>query len=128
MYYNTHMEVIHSMDSYDFGARLKKIRRSRKLTQYTLSQKLHISRQAYANYEQGRCIPPIPVLIDISLLLNYNLLLLFTSDIDSNKIQPKKDIQNSEITALLSLYEALPSNKRLRLVGDILVMLHEGKA
>lgn len=116
------------MDSYDFGARLKKIRRSRKLTQYTLSQKLHISRQAYANYEQGRCIPPIPVLIDISLLLNYNLLLLFTSDIDSNKIQPKKDIQNSEITALLSLYEALPSNKRLRLVGDILVMLHEGKA
>lgn len=61
----------------DFGLRLKLIRRYHKLTQNDISKKLNISRQAYSNYEQGRCLPPPDTLAKICILLNSNLFSYF---------------------------------------------------
>ena len=57
----------------DFGLRLKQFRRHQKLTQKDISELLNISRQAYSNYEQGRCLPPPNTLADLSCILNANL-------------------------------------------------------
>ncbi len=61
----------------DFGLRLKLIRRHHKLTQDDISKQLNISRQAYSNYEQGRCLPPPNTLAKICILLNTNLFSYF---------------------------------------------------
>ncbi|MBP3621021.1 MAG: helix-turn-helix domain-containing protein [Lachnospiraceae bacterium] len=69
----------------DFGLRLKLIRRYHKLTQDDISKQLNISRQAYSNYEQGRCLPPPDTLAKICILLNTNLFSYFI----------QKDFQNN---------------------------------
>lgn len=61
----------------DFGLRLKQFRRQKKLTQLQISKQLNISRQAYSNYEQGRCLPPPDKLAELSLILNTNLFIQF---------------------------------------------------
>lgn len=61
----------------DFGLRLKLIRRHRRLTQVDVSKLLKISRQAYSNYEQGRCLPPPNTLASLSVILNSNLFSYF---------------------------------------------------
>lgn len=65
------------MSYVQFGLRLKLIRRFHKLTQNDISKQLNISRQAYSNYEQGRCLPPPDTLAKISILLNTNLFSYF---------------------------------------------------
>ena len=65
------------MISEHFGLHLKLLRRHLKLTQKELSRQLNISRQAYSNYEQGRCLPPPDTLAEMSILLNSNLFSYF---------------------------------------------------
>lgn len=121
------MEVKPFMNSIDFGSRLKSIRYSRKLTQSKLSKKLNISRQAYANYEQGRCIPTINILIELSFLLNYNLLTLFIPDRDINSsssdFSSAANITETEISLIVALYQKLTTDDRLSLVVDMLMKL-----
>ncbi|MBE5944571.1 MAG: transcriptional regulator [Lachnospiraceae bacterium] len=64
----------------DFGLRLKRIRRHHRLTQADISKQLQISRQAYSNYEQGRCLPPPNTLATLSVILNSNLFSFFLED------------------------------------------------
>ncbi len=68
----------------DFGLRLKQLRRQKKLTQLQISKQLNISRQAYSNYEQGRCLPPPDKLAELSLILNTNLFIQFIQNAAHN--------------------------------------------
>lgn len=70
----------------DFGLRLKLIRRYHKLTQNDISKQLNISRQAYSNYEQGRCLPPPDTLAKICILLNTNLFSYFIQDFSKTNL------------------------------------------
>lgn len=56
-----------------FGPYLKGIRRSKKLTQNDIAKSLSITRQAYSNYEQGRCLPSPDTLAGLSVILETNL-------------------------------------------------------
>ena len=53
----------------EFGPRLKISRRQKHLNQTDISKRLNITRQAYSNYETGRCAPPVDVLAELTLLL-----------------------------------------------------------
>lgn len=68
------MEV-HSMIPKEFGPRLKISRRQKHLNQTDISKRLNITRQAYSNYETGRCAPPVDVLAELTLLLEYDFFL-----------------------------------------------------
>ena len=76
----------------DFGLRLRLIRRYHNLTQEDLSKQLNISRQAYSNYEQGRCLPPPNTLAAICILLNTNLFSYFIQDILSKQLNVKSNV------------------------------------
>lgn len=110
------MEVNPSMIQEEFGLRLRKIRRFRKLTQKEISKQLNISRQAYSNYEQGRCLPPPDTLADMSILLNTNLFILFINDaVNQHNFKPLKqdyEIPPDEQDSLLNLYSKMSPESR----------------
>lgn len=107
----------------EFGLRLREIRRFRKLTQKEISNQLNISRQAYSNYEQGRCMPPPDTLADLSILLNTNLFILFIQDsVNRQELKPLKpdyNIPEDEINSLLDLYSRMSLESRNKLINHI---------
>lgn len=112
----------------NFGACLKKFRRSHQFTQYDISKLLNISRQAYSNYEQGRCLPPPDTLADLSFLLNTNLFILFlqTSSFRETKPLPESEIQDipeEEKRALLDIYSHMPIERRAHTLDIIIRQL-----
>ncbi len=57
----------------EFSEKLKLMRKESNLTQEELAQKLHITRQAVSNYEQGRGYPSIEILVSIAELFKVSL-------------------------------------------------------
>ena len=53
-----------------FNEKLKELRKSKKLTQEELAEKLNVSRQAITKWESGEGIPDIENLKQISILFN----------------------------------------------------------
>lgn len=106
----------------DFGLRLKKFRRYRKLTQKDISKLLNISRQAYSNYEQGRCLPPPNTLADLSCILNANLFIIFiqSSSYANLCLFNHQDIPEKESKILIEMYSRLPIDKRIQVLNFIL--------
>lgn len=107
----------------EFGLRLRKIRRFRKLTQKEISKQLNISRQAYSNYEQGRCLPPPDTLAEMSILLNTNLFILFIHDaVNQHNFKPliqDYEIPPDEQNSLLDLYSKMSLEARSNLLQYI---------
>ena len=58
---------------YDFGLRLKDIRKKRGLTQKALAKRINKSVSAVSSYELEAQIPPVEVLISIASVLNVSL-------------------------------------------------------
>lgn len=56
-----------------FSNNLRKLRIKHRLTQSELAQKLHLSRSAISNYEQGKMQPTIETLIEISKIFDISL-------------------------------------------------------
>ncbi len=116
------------MDLSYFGLRLKEIRQYQNITQKELSHTLNISRQAYSNYEQGRCAPSTEILARLSILLNYNLFIPFIQAVQSDKTQKNYPLCNynilypDEYSQLISLYKSLSLDKRESLI-DLLKLL-----
>ena len=61
----------------EFGSILKDSRRNKHLTQTEIAKLLNISRQAYCNYELGRCCPPVDKLADLCVVLDTDLFSVF---------------------------------------------------
>lgn len=115
------MEVNPSMNQEDFGLRLKKIRRYNNLTQEEISRLLNISRQAYSNYEQGRCFPSPDILASLSIILNTNLFILFFQDAFDKLIPTTNNctLNDVESDSLVQLYSKLPLSKRANLLSHL---------
>ena len=58
---------------YNFGARLKAIRKKRRLTQKALAERISKSVSAVSSYEIDTQIPPVEVLMSIASVLNVTL-------------------------------------------------------
>lgn len=65
-----------------FAARLKSVRRSRKLTQQDVADALNISVRSYQRYEaiNGFCEPPMNTLVQIADLLDVSIDYLLCRD------------------------------------------------
>ena len=61
----------------EFGPRLKLSRRRKNLNQNEISKMLNISRQAYGNYESGRCTPSVYTLAELTILLDFDFFSIF---------------------------------------------------
>lgn len=71
-----------------FSEYLKKQRRKKQLRQEDLAKALHITRQAYSNYEQGRSTPTVQTLAELSILLEFDFFSLFLNEAAKNTIIP----------------------------------------
>lgn len=73
----------------NFGPRLKLLRRKKHLTQSDISKILNITRQAYSNYETGRCSPPVDTLAELTLLLEYDFFSMYLEAVASKYLYSK---------------------------------------
>lgn len=124
------MEVSISMNSNDFASLLQMLRRRNNYTQEELSKKLNISRQAYSNYEQGRCFPSINVLIDMSIILRSNLLCFFIKNsrlFDPNSNVNQSYVSEEETTVLNFLYQALSPLDKIKVITGMLDYIEESE-
>ena len=69
------------------GNRIRQLRKKKNLTQKQLADKLNISEQALALYEQNRRRPNTDILKDLSNVLEVSVDYLLDNDIASNTIQ-----------------------------------------
>ena len=69
------------------GNRIRQLRKKKNLTQKQLADKLNISEQALALYEQNRRRPNPDILKDLSNVLEVSVDYLLDNDIASNTIQ-----------------------------------------
>lgn len=61
------------MDILNFSKNLRAFRRAHGYTQVEMSQLLHIQRQTYCNYENGRRMPSWDMLAEIAAILGISL-------------------------------------------------------
>lgn len=57
----------------DFGAQMKKLRTSQKLTQEQIAQKLNVSRQTISSWENNRNLPDLEMVVLIAQTFNISL-------------------------------------------------------
>lgn len=109
------------MNHESFGECLKEIRLSKNITQKSISEQLHISRQAYSNYEQGRCTPSPQTLAHLSFLLEENLFLLLCKPYLNKKssIPPYYNgyNPNKEFSMLYTLFSNMSKESQKKLIN-----------
>lgn len=66
------------MSNIQLAANLRRLRKEHNYTQMQIAEKLNISRQAYSNYETGKRIPDIDMLIRIADIYQVTLEQLIT--------------------------------------------------
>lgn len=96
---------------YDFGFRLRDLRKRRKLTQKDLAIRISKSKAAISSYENDAQIPPLDVLVSIADVLHTSL----DSLVDSSRepcysVQGLNDEQKSIIELLFAEFSK-PTNK-----------------
>ncbi len=77
------------MDSYQVGETIKKLRKDNNLTQKEFADKLGVTYQAVSKWENGKNMPDIGILQDISKIFNINMDELLTG----NKINKNNNIK-----------------------------------
>ena len=96
----------------EFGPRLKISRRQKHLNQTDISKRLNITRQAYSNYETGRCAPPVDVLAELTILLEYDFFSIFLEAAASKlfhsnfQIYPESEDLSCQISKPSELYSS----------------------
>lgn len=69
---------------FDFGANLKEIRKSKKLTQKKLAEKINVTESTICRYEANTLTPSYEGLISLAAVLNVPIEYLFSSDRKNN--------------------------------------------
>lgn len=100
---------------YDFGNRLKTIRRQRGLTQKVLAEKINKSVSAVSSYESNVQIPPVEVLVSIAYVLNVSLDYLVGIEQGVSYSVRNMTKEQQEIFELLYKEFLEPSNNRTKL-------------
>ena len=77
------------------GSKIQELRKSRKMTQEELAEKLNVTAQAVSKWENGNCYPDLDILFEIANLFNCSLDELMGRKNNETKILPeemRKDI------------------------------------
>ena len=94
-----------------FGEKLKSIRKSKRLTQFELSERLQVSKGTVSAYEQGLSYPSIETLVKIcdTLEISSDYLLGISDDL-TFKMGGLTDQQMESIMQFISLIEQANKN------------------
>ena len=88
------------------GKRLQKLRISSGLSQETLAEMLHVSRETIRNWECSHCEPPISVITELAQLYHVTTdLILGISDIRVIRLDQLTEEQAEVISLLVSTIE-----------------------
>ena len=79
-----------------FGEKLFSLRKSQKLSQEELSEKLGVTRQAVSRWENGETMPDSPNLLEICNLFGVSADYLLRDDIAAQKTEPDKTEPKAE--------------------------------
>jgi transcriptional regulator with XRE-family HTH domain len=111
-----------------FGARLKMLRKNKRLTQKELALKLDIGLSQYNKYECGLYIPPAEKLIKLSEVFDVTIDYLLTgheNDLSLNNLrllkrfQALENFQNDDQEAIIRLIDAVIVKNRAEDIFDI---------
>ncbi len=84
---------------------LKRIRQERNLTQQQMADKLYVTQQAVSNWEKGKTMPTVDMLVDIATKLNVEIdQLLYAVDEKKEKQKKKVFVYTVITVTLLFLY------------------------
>lgn len=94
----------------NFSKKIKELREDREYTQEALARELGISRQSIISIEQGRCLPSLPLALEIAQFFNESLENILNCNFTMNRkeaIMPKDITPWSPLRELSSLHEAI---------------------
>lgn len=92
---------------FDFGLRLRQLRESKHLSQEDLSKRIHKSKSVISGYENNVKIPPIDVLVSLSLL--YNVSLDYLVGIDKKEMIPIEGLSKHQKILIYTLLDEFKS-------------------
>lgn len=97
----------------DFGEKLRKIRKSKRMTQPVLAKMLEVDRSMISAYENGTAFPKIERLITLCKILNVSAdYLLGVSDVRDTDRDALTDEQNLSLREIAEQYAMLNSQIR----------------
>ncbi|WP_144561620.1 helix-turn-helix transcriptional regulator [Bacillus mycoides] len=109
-----------------FAQNLKKLRKSRDLTQEQLGEKLNLSRNQINNYENAMFEPSMETLLQISSLFGVSLDLLFNGYAKTNDNMLRKTLEEVQLTyAALDEPQREPFCKQLIFYSKVLAKTDE---
>ena len=107
------------MDQKRIGSFISKLRKEKNLTQQELADKLHVTDRAVSHWENGRRLPDISLLKDISNILGVSVNELLSAEKYTEKNSTKKTDEN----LINSLRVNKKNNKLFKLIITMLIVL-----
>ena len=117
------------MNRNDFGLRLKELRISHGLTQSQLANKIETTRQAYMNYELGRCMPSAEAIAKLSQILGADLMEMLYSHTTYTFAHSKGIMEcnnREEFFEMFELYSKLSPLSRKRIISLMNLLVKGG--
>lgn len=106
------------MENLILPQRLRELRREKHYTQAFVSSKLNIGRATYSNYELGKRMPSLDIVVDFAKFYQVPLSYLLYSeemDLTAAAADPSLFPTSEDEQHLLSLYRSLPSSRKKQL-------------
>ena len=110
------------MEELVLSERLKELRIKNHYTQDYISTQLHIGRATYSNYERGKRMPSLDVVVDFAKFYHVSLSYLLFPDeqcFTAATAELKKAFLPNDELLLLSHYRSLPSSKKQEVLDFI---------
>lgn len=102
-----------------FSTRLKTIRKECNLTQKDVYEKINMSANGYASYEQGRTEPTIDTLIKLANVFNCTVDYIVGRENENGAII----LQNSPKSQIEEIYEKLNRQNKIKALGYLTGLL-----
>ena len=88
-----------------FGQILQRLRNEKRWSQSKLAEKLGLSASQVANYEMGRRLPPLQILIDMARILGVSTDYLLGVENETKQILDVSDLTSEEISSVSSVID-----------------------
>ena len=94
----------------DFGSKLKTLRKSEKLTQQQLANRLGVAKSVVSYYESGNRFPSYDVLIKIAHIFHTTTDYLL--DVERKRVIDVSELSDEEISLVTNIVEVLKKKTR----------------
>ncbi len=95
---------------YDFGLRLKELRKKKKLTQEQVAKRINLTKASISGYENNTITPPNDMIVKLALL--YGVTTDYILGLDNNESIAISDLTNSQKEIVTMLVNEFRFNNR----------------